>query len=424
MANAVAGVGTVFQRLNPNTAVWDDIAEINSIEGPNEDRDTIDVTSLDTEGGYDEFITGFLEGGTLVLNMNFNRNGYEVMKQDFEVDLVRNYRIVLPDDEDTTLEFEGLVTEIPITMEADNQLTADVTIQVSGEITIASAGAESSVEVPSEDVSSGSYDEDLVTFLAALTEPLSVDQELRLDTLIKGIKSDLGISTMAEGFDVFYVLAGETKESSMMNLAKRAHDCEGSDESSDSYEPNWTQFYGFKSTFNHKEHLQADYRPVTNGVVYTQNSCSMGVYSPDVGVAGGSTYICGNSTYTRYNPWYNTVEYTRGGMNGGSLATFHAVDTGEGASGMHILTRTGNTIACEYNGISWVQKTINSVAPVDNTFRICMTCDDDGTVTAPSAYNGGVSVFFLGKYFTEAQCISIVNRIEAYMDDVYSGAID
>lgn len=147
MANAVAGVGTVFQRLNPNTAVWDDIAEINSIEGPNEDRDTIDVTSLDTEGGYDEYITGFMEGGTLVLNMNFNRSGYEVMKQDFEIDLVRDYRIVLPDDEDTTLEFEGLVTEIPITMEADNQLTADVTIQVTGEVAIASAGAESSSEV-------------------------------------------------------------------------------------------------------------------------------------------------------------------------------------------------------------------------------------------------------------------------------------
>jgi predicted secreted protein len=158
MANAVAGVGTVFQRLNPNTDTWEDIAEINSIEGPNEDRDTIEVTSLDTEGGYDEFITGFMEGGTLVLNMNFNRSGYEVMKQDFEIDLVRNYRIVLPDDEDTTLEFEGLVTEIPITMEAENQLTADVTIQVSGEVTIASAGAESSVDVseePAESASSG-----------------------------------------------------------------------------------------------------------------------------------------------------------------------------------------------------------------------------------------------------------------------------
>jgi predicted secreted protein len=158
MANAVAGVGTVFQRLNPNTDTWEDIAEINSIEGPNEDRDTIEVTSLDTEGGYDEFITGFMEGGTLVLNMNFNRSGYEVMKQDFEIDLVRDYRIVLPDDEDTTLEFEGLVTEIPITMEAENQLTADVTIQVSGEVTIASAGAESSVDVseePAESASSG-----------------------------------------------------------------------------------------------------------------------------------------------------------------------------------------------------------------------------------------------------------------------------
>lgn len=142
MANAIAGVGTVFERWNG--AGWDTIAEINSIEGPSMDKDIIEVTSLDTAGGYDEFITGFMDGGQLTLNMNFSRSGYELMKQDFEIDVARDYRITLPDDEDTTLEFEGLVIEIPLTMEADNQLTVDVIIQVSGEVTIASAGAESS----------------------------------------------------------------------------------------------------------------------------------------------------------------------------------------------------------------------------------------------------------------------------------------
>lgn len=153
MANAVAGVGTIFQRYSGSA--WVTMAEINSIEGPTMDMDVIDVTSLDTGGGYDEFITGFAQGGTLVLNMNFTRSTYEVMKGDFEIDVVRNYRIILPDDEATSLEFEGLVTEIPITMEAENQLTADVTVQISGEVSLnVVEGSDSSEDIPSYDVSS------------------------------------------------------------------------------------------------------------------------------------------------------------------------------------------------------------------------------------------------------------------------------
>jgi len=99
MTNAVAGVGTVFERWNGTG--WDTIAEINSIEGPSMNKDIIEVTSLDTAGGYNEFITGFMDGGQLTLNMNFTRSGYEVMKQDFEIDVARDYRITLPDDEET-----------------------------------------------------------------------------------------------------------------------------------------------------------------------------------------------------------------------------------------------------------------------------------------------------------------------------------
>jgi predicted secreted protein len=159
MTNALAGVGTIFERWSG--AVWQTIAEINSIEGPTMDKEAIDVTSLETGGGYDEFITGFMDGGTLVLNMNFTRSGYELMKSDFEIDVARDYRIAIPDEEDTTLEFEGLVIEIPLTMEAGDKLTADVTIQVTGEVAIdtgsaVAASSEDEVPIPSEDPSSGS----------------------------------------------------------------------------------------------------------------------------------------------------------------------------------------------------------------------------------------------------------------------------
>lgn len=129
-SKAIAGVGTKFFRNG--TA----LAEVNSINGPGMTRDFIDVTSLDSTGGYREFIAGFRDGGTVTLNMNFTRATYELMKEDFENDDVQIYEIVLPDADLTSVEFVGLVTELPLTIPTDDKVTADVTIKVSGQVTV------------------------------------------------------------------------------------------------------------------------------------------------------------------------------------------------------------------------------------------------------------------------------------------------
>jgi len=141
MSNAIAGVGTKFRRWNSSTSKFEDIAEINSITGPSMSRDTIDVTSLDSTGGYREFIAGFRDPGTVVLNMNFTRDTYELMKADFESDDLQNYEIILPDDEETSLEFEGLVTELPLAIPTDDKVTSDVTIKISGQVVVNSGSA-------------------------------------------------------------------------------------------------------------------------------------------------------------------------------------------------------------------------------------------------------------------------------------------
>jgi predicted secreted protein len=134
MSNAVSGMGTIFRRWSG--AAWANIAEITSITGPGMSRTTIDVTSLSSTGGYGEFIAGMRKAGTVTLKMNFTRATYDLMKDDFEDDALQNYEIVLPDLEHTTLEFEGLVTELPLTITTDAQITADVTIQVSGQVVV------------------------------------------------------------------------------------------------------------------------------------------------------------------------------------------------------------------------------------------------------------------------------------------------
>jgi len=136
-SEAVTGKGTLFRRWAAGSG-WSNIAEVLSITGPGMSRDVIDVTSLDSTAGYREFIAGFRNAGTVTLSMVFRRDTYDTMKDDFESDDLQNYEVVLPDDENTSLEFEGLVTELPLTIPPDDKVTVDVTIQISGEVTVAS----------------------------------------------------------------------------------------------------------------------------------------------------------------------------------------------------------------------------------------------------------------------------------------------
>jgi predicted secreted protein len=106
-------------------------------------RDFIDTTALDTVGGYRTYIAGFRDAGQVTLNMNFTRDTYELMMTDFESADPQNYEIVIPDDDNTTIEFEGYVTELPLSITPDEKITANVTIKVSGQPTLESGSGPS-----------------------------------------------------------------------------------------------------------------------------------------------------------------------------------------------------------------------------------------------------------------------------------------
>ncbi len=141
-SKAIAGIGTKFYRWSG--AAWAALAEVTAINGPGMSRNTIDVTSLDSEDGYAEFITGMRDSGTIALTMNFTNTTYAAMKDDFESNVPGVYRIVLPDDETTTLEFEALVTEVPLGITTGDKVTSNVTMKISGKVVLGSAGGSGS----------------------------------------------------------------------------------------------------------------------------------------------------------------------------------------------------------------------------------------------------------------------------------------
>lgn len=156
--NAFAGVGTVFQRWSGQD--WEVIAEVRAVTGPSTNRDVIDVTSLDTEEGSKEFIPGFKQGGEINLAMSFTRDTFELMKEDFEAQHEEDYAIVFDDVDSSYIEFLGLVTKLPLAVEADDAIKANITIVVTGPLEFGtgevSAGIseepESEIPIPSEDL--------------------------------------------------------------------------------------------------------------------------------------------------------------------------------------------------------------------------------------------------------------------------------
>lgn len=139
----VAGAGTEFRRWDSDGGSWEKVAWVNSISGPDASRETIETTSLDATDKYRTFIAGFRDSGSISLSMTFTREEYDIMKGDFEDDIAKNYEMILPDADNTSLEFEGLVTECPLEVPADDKLTMEISIKISGKVTVASGSGSS-----------------------------------------------------------------------------------------------------------------------------------------------------------------------------------------------------------------------------------------------------------------------------------------
>jgi predicted secreted protein len=129
------GKGTVVRLWNG--ASWEQIAEVKSIGGIGGSRNTIDTTTLDTED-YRTFIGGLRDNGELSLTLNWSRSVDSTFRTSFESDANDEWEVVLPDDDVTSFQFEGTITNLSMNIPIDDLITMDVTIKISGGISISS----------------------------------------------------------------------------------------------------------------------------------------------------------------------------------------------------------------------------------------------------------------------------------------------
>lgn len=125
---AMAGVGTVFKRgATP-------IAEVNSIGGPDQTREQIDTTSLDTVGGYRTYMGSFKDGGEISLELNFSAANWSGFQGDMDASAPVTYSIEFPDG--TIFTFDAVCISMGVAVPLDDKITQSVTLKLSGGITV------------------------------------------------------------------------------------------------------------------------------------------------------------------------------------------------------------------------------------------------------------------------------------------------
>jgi predicted secreted protein len=125
-------VGTKFQ-IGANF-----VSEITSITGLELGADTIDTTSLDSDGGYREFIGGFKDGGEVGIEGFFAPGGVgqAAIYAAYEAGSVDSYTITFPAALGASWVFTGVVTAFKTSADLEEAISFEATIKVSGKPTL------------------------------------------------------------------------------------------------------------------------------------------------------------------------------------------------------------------------------------------------------------------------------------------------
>ena len=121
MSNAFVPIGSQFQVGDQHSAeTFTALAEVNRISGFGWTRSLVDVTSLDSVGGYKEWLPTFRDGEVITVDCNYTASNWDKINNIFETedeytDLLE-YRIVLKAGATVkyTWEFLGIIQSIKL----------------------------------------------------------------------------------------------------------------------------------------------------------------------------------------------------------------------------------------------------------------------------------------------------------------------
>lgn len=252
---------------------------------------------------------------------------------------------------------------------------------------------------------------EVTTYFNGLITPVSEAQQILVDTFVSSIKAGFSITNLSDFFDIMYILAGETQESSLRNLVKNSHYATAVNN------PVFTAFEGFISNIT-SSYIRTNYNPSTEADNISLNNISIGIYS--------------RSTYTA------TLKYDMGGTDTTGYLTLMAKTSantvprlntdGSGLTAVPISETLGlisasrtaaNNYVCYQNKTTLGTITENSVA-IPNIELYLLGMNNNGT---PVYGNRQLAFAYVSKHMTTAMRDVLFDAFEAYMDANLKGVV-
>lgn len=144
LSNAIFARGTLLKKGDGGspTETFTTIAEVMKIKGPGLIQDTIDVTNHDSAGSWKEFIAGLKDAGEVTFTVNYQPTNatHNATSTGLVADLTagtkRNFQLVF-NPGSPTWAFTALVSKFDVIANENDRYTADVTLRVTGQPTLA-----------------------------------------------------------------------------------------------------------------------------------------------------------------------------------------------------------------------------------------------------------------------------------------------
>jgi len=119
------------------------VAQVKSLGGPGISVDTVDVTTHDSTNAWEEVVASIIRSGEVKVDIEYDPNDatHKYASGGLLYDLVsrtpQTYSVVFPSSPTVTWSFSALVTGFEPTGPVDGDLTASVTLKITGEVTLA-----------------------------------------------------------------------------------------------------------------------------------------------------------------------------------------------------------------------------------------------------------------------------------------------
>lgn len=250
---------------------------------------------------------------------------------------------------------------------------------------------------------SASYTAEATAYFAAMSVQPSGARKSTLDTLISSLKS----SGVWAKLDWLTIHAAHDEQAARVNAVNPAQ------VASVGVAPTFTTDRGYTGDGT-TQYINTGWNPSTAGGKFTQNDCSMGVWS-GTDATSGAQYDCGNSDAT-----INGRSGATAPITAQSAASSTPTLPASTSVGFTSWTRTSSTAGTAYkNGASMGAISTTSATLRNATFLICAAnSSTTGTVTAGNFSTRRIQALCWGSQLSGAEQLALYNALATYMTAV------